>query len=96
MGRAVIDPLDALKELPEVAAGEPCPVVRIADAAVGWLSVWEVTPDGFIEERRRRLSARQRIRFGRTWPCRAWRPRCCAGAEMVRPRGAVARMPGNA
>jgi len=46
MGRPVVDPLDALNDLPEVAPGEPCPVLRIPDSAIGWLSVWEVTPDG--------------------------------------------------
>jgi SNF2 family DNA or RNA helicase len=46
LGRPVVDPLDALTHLPEVAPGEPCPVVRIPDSATGWLAVWEVTPDG--------------------------------------------------
>lgn len=45
-GRPVADPLDALCNLPEVAPGEPCPVVRSSGAPPGWLSVWEVTPDG--------------------------------------------------
>lgn len=48
LGRPVIDPLDALVDLPEIAPGEPCPVVRLADADAGWLSVWEVTPDGAV------------------------------------------------
>jgi hypothetical protein len=42
----VLDPLDALTNLPEIAPGEPCPVIRIGDTPPGWLSVWEVTPDG--------------------------------------------------
>ncbi len=46
LGRPVIDPLDALNNLPEVAPGEPCPVIRVLDTPAGWLSVWEVTPDG--------------------------------------------------
>ena len=46
LGRPVDDPLDALRALPEMAPGEPCPVVRIPEAEAGWLSVWEVTPDG--------------------------------------------------
>ena len=46
MGRTITDPLEALNHLPEVAEGEPCPVVRLGGAANGWLSVWEVTPDG--------------------------------------------------
>ena len=48
LGRPVVDPLDALAELPEVAPGEPCPVVRLPEAPPGWLSVWEVTPDGAL------------------------------------------------
>jgi superfamily II DNA or RNA helicase len=46
LGRPVIDPLDALTDLPEIAPDEPCPVVRVPDSVAGWLSVWEVTPDG--------------------------------------------------
>lgn len=46
LGHPVMDPLDALAHLPEVAPAEPCPVVRIPDSATGWLAVWEVTPDG--------------------------------------------------
>ncbi len=46
LGRPTIDLLDALEHLPEVAPGEPCPVVRLDDAPSGWLSIWEVTPDG--------------------------------------------------
>ena len=46
LGRPAIDPLDALADLPEIAPGEPCPVVRLPVSASGWLSVWEVTPDG--------------------------------------------------
>jgi superfamily II DNA or RNA helicase len=46
LGRPVVDPLDALTHLPEIAPGEPCPVMRIAHTPAGWLSVWEVTPDG--------------------------------------------------
>ncbi|WP_419922688.1 DEAD/DEAH box helicase [Candidatus Poriferisodalis sp.] len=46
LGRPVDDPLDALTALPEMAPGEPCPVVRIPEAEAGWLSIWEVTPDG--------------------------------------------------
>lgn len=46
LGRPVDDPLDALIALPEVAPGEPCPVIRIPEADAGWLSIWEVTPDG--------------------------------------------------
>jgi SNF2 family DNA or RNA helicase len=46
LGRPVADPLDALQHLPEVAPGEPCPTVRIDGTEPGWLSVWEVTPDG--------------------------------------------------
>jgi superfamily II DNA or RNA helicase len=48
LGRPVRDPLDALDELPEVAPGEPCPVVRLPETPSGWLSVWEVTPDGIL------------------------------------------------
>jgi len=46
LGRPVGDPLAALKQLPEVAPGEPCPVVAAPGCPSGWLSVWEVTPDG--------------------------------------------------
>lgn len=46
LGRPVVDPIDALWNLPEVAPGEPCPVIRISSTPAGWLSVWEVTPDG--------------------------------------------------
>jgi superfamily II DNA or RNA helicase len=46
LGDPVIDQLDALKYLPEMAPREPCPVIRLADTPAGWLSVWEVTPDG--------------------------------------------------
>jgi hypothetical protein len=46
LGHPTIDPLDALDHLPEVAPGEPCPVIRLADTSSGWLSIWEVTPDG--------------------------------------------------
>ena len=46
LGQPVRDPLEALSGLPEIAPGEPCPVVRDADAAPGWLSIWEVTHDG--------------------------------------------------
>ena len=46
LGRPVRDPLDALEGLPEMAPGEPCPVVRVADAVPGWMSIWEVTHDG--------------------------------------------------
>ncbi len=46
LGRPVLDPLEALNELPEIAPGEPCPVIRLPDTPAGWLSVWEVTPDG--------------------------------------------------
>ncbi len=48
MGRPVVDPLDALAHLPEVAPGEPCPIARIPDTPTGWLSVWEVTPDAVL------------------------------------------------
>ena len=46
LGRPVDDPLDALTALPETAPGEPCPVVHIPEVEAGWLSIWEVTPDG--------------------------------------------------
>ena len=46
LGRPVDDPLEVLTDLPEMAPGEPCPVVRIPDVEPGWLSIWEVTPDG--------------------------------------------------
>ncbi len=46
LGRPVDDPLDALAALPEIAPGEPCPVIRTPEAEAGWLSIWEVTPDG--------------------------------------------------
>ena len=46
LGRPVRDPLDALDGLPEIAPGEPCPAIHLGDAAPGWLSIWEVTPDG--------------------------------------------------
>ena len=46
LGHPTIDPLGALDHLPEVAPGEPCPVIRLADTSSGWLSIWEVTPDG--------------------------------------------------
>ena len=46
LGRPVDDPLDALSALPEMAPGEPCPVIRIPETDAGWLSIWEVTPDG--------------------------------------------------
>lgn len=48
MGRPVVDSLDALAHLPEVAPGEPCPVARIPNTPTGWLSVWEVTPDSVL------------------------------------------------
>ena len=48
LGRPVVDPLDAIVDLPEVAAGEPSPVVRVPGTPNGWLSVWEVTPDGTV------------------------------------------------
>ena len=46
LGRPVDDPLDALTALPETTPGEPCPVIRIPEVEPGWLSIWEVTPDG--------------------------------------------------
>ena len=46
LGRPVDDALDALTALPEMAPGEPCPVIRIPETDAGWLSIWEVTPDG--------------------------------------------------
>lgn len=46
LDRPVDDALDVLTALPEMAPGEPCPVVRVPDAEPGWLSIWEVTPDG--------------------------------------------------
>ncbi len=46
LGRPVDNPLDALAALPEMAPGEPCPVIRMPEAQAGWLSIWEVTPDG--------------------------------------------------
>ena len=46
LGRPVNDPLDALTALPETTPGEPCPVIRIPEVEAGWLSIWEVTPDG--------------------------------------------------
>jgi SNF2 family DNA or RNA helicase len=45
LGRPVLDPLDALTNLPEIAPGEPCPVLHLNGTDAGWLSVWEVTPD---------------------------------------------------
>ncbi|WP_419839146.1 C-terminal helicase domain-containing protein [Candidatus Poriferisodalis sp.] len=38
--------LDVLAALPEMAPGEPCPVIQVAEATPGWLSIWEVTSDG--------------------------------------------------
>ena len=81
MGRPVIDPLDALNHLPEIAAGEPCPVVRIPNTAAGWLSVWEVTPDGSI----RSAVAVFQPDSGLVRPdvaVVAWE-RCCNGAEIA-------------
>jgi hypothetical protein len=46
LGRAIDDPLEALSGLPEIAEGEPCPVLALDSVSEGWLSVWEVTPDG--------------------------------------------------
>ena len=46
LGRPVADPLVALTALPEITLGEPCPVIRIPEVEAGWLSIWEVTPDG--------------------------------------------------
>ena len=46
LGRPVRDPLDALKDLPEIAPDEPCPVIRMANMPPGWMSIWEVTHDG--------------------------------------------------
>ena len=46
LGRPVEDPLDALVALPEMAPGEPCPVIHVPGAEPGWLSIWEVTSDG--------------------------------------------------
>ena len=46
LGRPVEDPLDALNALPEMAPGEPCPVIHVPGAEPGWLSIWEVTSDG--------------------------------------------------
>ena len=45
MGFSPEEPLAALEGLPEVAFGEPCPVIHF-DNEVGWLSIWEVSPDG--------------------------------------------------
>ena len=38
--------LDVLAALPEMAPGEPCPVIQVAEATPGWLSIWDVTSDG--------------------------------------------------
>lgn len=46
LGRPVNDPLNALADLPEMAQGEPCPIISIPGVEPGWLSIWEVTPDG--------------------------------------------------
>lgn len=45
MGCRLTSPLAALEHLPEIAFGEPCPVLEIATEA-GWLAIWEVSPDG--------------------------------------------------
>ena len=81
LGHPVIDPLDALANLPEVAPAEPCPVLRIPDSATGWLAVWEVTPDG---SRRSAVAVFQPDR-GLVRPdaaVTAW-DRCCFAPDVV-------------
>jgi superfamily II DNA or RNA helicase len=81
LGHPMTDPLDALAHLPEVAPGEPCPVVRIPDSATGWLSVWEVTPDG---SRRSAVAVFQPDR-GLMRPdlaVTAW-DRCCSAPDVI-------------
>lgn len=81
LGHPVMDPLDALADLPEVAPGEPCPVVRIPDSAAGWLAVWDVTPDG---SRRSAVAVFQPDR-GLVRPdvaITAW-DRCCVAPDVV-------------
>lgn len=81
LGRPVREPLESLAHLPEVAPGEPCPVVRIQGAAAGWLSVWEVTPDGL----NRSAVAVFQPDKGVIRPdvaLTAWE-RCCAGTAVV-------------
>jgi len=45
MGHPPKQPLAALEHLPEIALGEPCPVIQV-DHEAGWLAIWEVSPDG--------------------------------------------------
>ena len=81
LGHPVMDPLDALANLPEVAPAEPCPVVRIPDSATGWLAVWEVTPDG---SRRSAVAVFQPDR-GLVRPdvaIAAW-DRCCVAPDVI-------------
>jgi len=77
LGRSSSDPQGLLSGLPEVAVGEPCPVIRLSDFPNGWFSVWEVTPDGV---------SRNAVSFfesdaGEARPDRASRlwDRCCVG-----------------
>ena len=77
LGHSSSDPQRLLSGLPEVAVGEPCPVIRLSDSPNGWFSVWEVTPDGV---------SRNAVSFfesdaGEARPDRASRlwDRCCVG-----------------
>ena len=81
LGRPVDDSLDALTALPEMAPGEPCPVIRIPEAEAGWLSIWEVTPDGAA----RSATAVFQPDAGLVRPDLAitlWE-RCCGGVPLV-------------
>ena len=77
LGHSSSDPQGLLSRLPEVAVGEPCPVIRLSDSPNGWFSVWEVTPDGvsrsavsFFESDAREARPDQASRL---WD------RCCVG-----------------
>ncbi len=81
LGRPLTDALDALTTLPEMAPGEPCPVLRVPEAEPGWLSIWEVTPDGI----NRNATAVFHLDKGSVRPDLAvtlW-DRCCDGIELV-------------
>lgn len=81
LGKAVHDPLEVMQDLPRMAPGEPCPVVRFHGAPEGWLTVWEVTPDG---EHRSAVAVFQPDR-GLVRPDLAisvWE-HCCSGPEVL-------------
>ncbi len=81
LDRPVVEALDVLAALPEMAPGEPCPVIRVPVAEPGWLSIWEVTPDGA----NRNATAVFHLDTGSVRPDLAvtlW-DRCCDGIALV-------------